>query len=445
MTFFFSPGWLRSSLQGLCLSMLCLTGTGAYAQAIDPEKWDLTPLEPPPDWENLEPFQGTLSQSQFQAELEQTFLSSPADTEGLLQLFPDHALIAEQSRNPGRNYRLAFGNAPRPAQPAFWRSPRDLPPLSNLHRPLDGLRIVVDPGHIGGDWAQMERRWFLIPSPPAGDQSSALEPNLPVREGDIALRVAELLEAKLTALGARVALTRRLPQPVTPLRPETLLDSARRSLGFPQGVFLETSHALHQESERLFYLSAEIRARGERVNRNFRPDLALCLHLNAESWGNPASPSLVTRNHFHILINGCYTRGELLKDDQRFFLFWRLLQRFHREELALAEGIAEVMAPRLGLPPYEYHGSSAKRPGSSPFVWSRNLLATRIYQCPVIYFEPYVMNDEITYQRIQAGEYPGTRPFAGKEYPNLYEEYAAAVADGIASYYRQQRPVQPAS
>lgn len=424
-------------MQGLGLSILCLTGTGAYTQTIDAENWELTPLESPPDWRILEPFQRTVTRAEFETELEQVFLSSPADAEGLIQLFPDHARIAEQSKNPGRTYHLSFGTV-RPSRPATWRSPSELPPLDNPSRPLSDLRIVVDPGHIGGAWARMERRWFLMPNPVAGE-SDAPPSNQPVQEGDIALRVAQLLEAKLTALGARVALARRLPQPVTPLQPEDLLDAARQARKLPADVLPETSQALRHESERLFYLGAEIRARGERVNRSFRPDLALCLHLNAEAWGDPASPSLVKENHFHILINGCYTRNEVLLDDQRYCLVWRLVQRIHREELAVAEAVADSMGPRLGLPAYEYHGSSAKRPGASPFVWSRNLLATRIYQCPVVYFEPYVMNEEITFQRLQAGEYPGIRTFGGKDYPNLYEEYASAVADGVASYYRQQR------
>lgn len=425
--------------------MLCLLGYGETLAAAGTDGWDLTPLEKAPHWESLDPFQGTVTLKDFQEVLERVFLSSPEDAKTLIQLFPGHALIARQSRRPESTFRLQFGKAPPP--PASWRPASQLPPLSNPAKPLEGLRIAIDPGHLGGAWARMEHRWFQIPSPapaPTDSTAKALPPNSPVMEGEIVLRVAELLEEKLTSLGARVALVRRRLQPVTALRPTDLLDSVRQTLGLPPESSPDTHRSLQWESERLFYLSAEIRARAERINQEFRPDLALCLHVNAEPWGNPSRPALVDRNHFHILINGCFSRSELLKDDQRFLLLHRLLQRTPAEELALAEAVAASMGPKLGLPAYEYRGTQAKRPGASPYVWSRNLLATRIYHCPVVYFEPYVMNHQLTHARIQAGEYPGTRSILGGQYPNLFEEYASAVAEGVASYYAQRRQPVPA-
>lgn len=443
--------WTRAAF----LSMVCLIAFSG-AGAADSASWDLTPLEPPPEWRTLDAFQGTLTSKEFQDELEHAFLSTSSDAKGFFQVLPDHALITMKSRRPEATYRLQFGDGSR-APGIYWRPASALPPPMDPSKPLEGLRIAVDPGHIGGEWARVERRWFLIPDPPSAgaprpardgtNPTGAPKPNRPVQEGDLVLRVAELLEANLTAMGARVALVRRRLEPVTALRPPDLLDPVRKSLGLSPGSDPnpENDRLLRDGSERLFYLSAEIRARGERVNREFRPDLALCLHLNAEPWGDPARPSFVAQNHFHILINGCYSRSELMKDDQRFFLVQRLLQRTHPEELALAESIAAVMGPKLGLPPYEYRGNHAKRPGSNPFVWSRNLLATRIYECPVIYFEPYVMNHEVTHTRIQAGEYEGRLTILGAEYPNLFEEYASSVAEGVASYYRAKRSLPTGS
>lgn len=441
MTVSFSPREKRSWMQAVSLSMLCLALQPKTTWTAEPPDWDLTPLEPAPEWAALDPWQRTVSGQEFKEELERIFLAAPGIANDLFQVFPDHALIAKQSKHPEQSYRFEFGNHPQPLAPVYWRAPSRLPPLRDASHPLQDLRIVIDPGHIGGEWARMEQRWFLIPDPPSpcsGAEGNSPQ-NLPVQEGNLVLRVAELLEQKLTAQGARVALVRRRLEPVTPLRPVTMLDSARKSLGLEPNITPDTNTQLRAESERLFYLSAEIRARGQLVNREFRPDLAVCLHMNAEAWGNPAQPSLTKRNHFHILINGCYTRAELMKDDQRFLLMHRLVQGIHREEVALAETVAEIMAPRLGLPPYEYLGGKAKHPGTNPFVWSRNLLATRIYSCPVIYFEPYVMNDEVTYARIQAGEYEGTRSILGVSYPNLFEEYAAGVAEGLVAYYNKHR------
>ena len=61
---------------------------------------------------------------------------------------------------------------------------------------LSGLKIALDPGHIGGEWAKMEERWFKMGDTP------------PVEEGEMTLRVAKMLAPKLRALGARVSFVR---------------------------------------------------------------------------------------------------------------------------------------------------------------------------------------------------------------------------------------------
>ncbi|HZC59387.1 MAG TPA: hypothetical protein VE154_05295, partial [Chthoniobacterales bacterium] len=70
---------------------------------------------------------------------------------------------------------------------------------------------------------------------------------------------------------------------------------------------------------------------------------------------------------------------------------------------------------------------------------ARNLLANRLYECPVIYVEPYVMNSEEVFARIQAGEYEGLRNFGGVLRPNIFEEYVDGVVTGLAAYFKEVR------
>jgi hypothetical protein len=72
-------------------------------------------------------------------------------------------------------------------------------------------------------------------------------------------------------------------------------------------------------------------------------------------------------------------------------------------------------------------------------MWARNLLANRLYDCPVIFMEPYVMNSRHDYARIQAGDYEGLREIAGKLRPSIFREYAEAAARGVERHYRAQR------
>src|ERR1700747_3319965 len=98
------------------------------------------------------------------------------------------------------------------------------------------------------------------------------------------------------------------------------------------------------------------------------------------------------------------------------------------------------MARETGLPPYEYPTTnSTTRVGSSGYVYARNLLATRLYRCPVVYCEPYVMNSNDAFARIEAGDYEGTKEINGMQRKSIFREYADGVAEGLADYYRSAR------
>ena len=62
-----------------------------------------------------------------------------------------------------------------------------------------------------------------------------------------------------------------------------------------------------------------------------------------------------------------------------------------------------------------------------------------LYQCPVVYFEPYVMNSHEVFARIQAGDYEGTRPINGIERPSIYREYVDSVVEGFGGILSRPR------
>jgi len=263
----------------------------------------------------------------------------------------------------------------------------------------------------------------------------AVASQVPVCEGDLTLRVAKLLKPRLEALGARVSLVRDQAQPLTSLRPPDLL--ALASSLAPPG----TTASLKKLAERLFYRSAEIHARAQFVNQSVKPDLVLCLHFNAENWGSSAKPILVENSHLHLLLNGAYSDDELALADQRFAMLERLLQRCHDEEVAVGTSVATAMAAATGLPPFQYapNAANARPIPNQPYLWARNLLANRLYQCPVIFTEPYVMNSNTDFARIQAGDYPGLRHIGGQARPSIFREYADAIATGLAHHYATLR------
>ena len=383
----------------------------------------LSLLGEPPDWSRLNVYQNTITRADFERLLTTVFVTGGAWRE-FIEIRDDAALIRTGLPTDPAVFHLRFAPSGLEETPArSWKSTADLPPAPP-EKPLDGLHIAIDPGHIGGEWAAIEERWMK-----AGDHP-------PVQEGDMTLLVAQLLKPRLEAFGAKVTLVREKNEPLTPLRPDALMSAARESQ--PDD---DSPAALRLLAERMFYRTAEIRARAKIVNETIKPDLVLCLHFNADDWGQAANPTFVDHTHFHILLNGAYTDGEIAMADQRFAMLDKLLGGTHQEEAKVGATVADVFSSRTALPPYLYPPDSPTvRPvNGHPYLWARNLLANRLYACPVIFMEPYLMNSTIDHPRLVAGDYQGLREINGRMQPSIFREYAGALAEGLRQHYQTHR------
>ncbi|PYI92958.1 MAG: hypothetical protein DME97_07875 [Verrucomicrobia bacterium] len=394
------------------------------------------PLADSPNWKALAKFQKTITHDEFEQLLRRVYCPHGISEE-FIRVDPDAAcILLDRDAQSWFTLRFATAGRTRQAPPLGWRAAHALPRRKKAGL-LSGLKIALDPGHIGGAWAKMEERWFK-----SGDAA-------PVEEGEMTLKVAKLLAEKLRELGARVSFVRAKTEPVTPFRPDDFREAARAMLKAsgtenPPEEFKAPDDPLKEQtvrwqSEILFYRTSEIRERARRVNSKLRPDLVLCLHFNAEAWGDERNPTLTDVNHLHLLVNGSYSSSEIEFDDERFEMLQRLLSRSYDEEIQIADAAAVAMAKKTGLPPYQYTTDNATKVGTSGYVYSRNLVATRLYRCPVVYFEPYVMNSSDVFARIQAGDYEGMRAINGVERPSIYREYADGVVDGLVEYYKTNR------
>jgi hypothetical protein len=394
------------------------------------------PLADRPQWETLAKYQETITRDDFERLLRNVYATRGINEE-LIRVDRDFACIL-MNRDSQEWFTLRFAPDKDHRKTAMqpWRAAKSLPKHEGNH-PLSGVKIALDPGHIGGKWAKIEERWFKV-----GDKP-------PVEEGRMTLRVAKMLATKLRDLGATVTFVRSKEEPVTPLRAADFKVIARETLRAagteqPREKFDGPADPLREQSvqwqsEIFFYRNSEIRFRAKRVNSRLRPDLVLCLHFNAEEWGDERNPVLVDKNHLHLLVNGGYLEPELAFDDERFEMLGRLLSGVYDEEFAIAEKVAPALAKTTQLPPYQYTRDNATAVGTTGYVWARNLVATRLYQCPAVYFEPYVMNNSEVFDRIQAGDYQGTRLINGIERPSIYREYVDGIVAGLVEYYREER------
>ena len=394
------------------------------------------PLADPSKWKSLQKFQKTITHDEFDRLLRGVYCTHGMGDEFIRVDEKVACILMDRDAQSWFTLRFAASEAKAEKIPRWWRPARSLP-KSKKSGPLSGLKIALDPGHIGGAWAKMEERWFK-----SGDAA-------PVEEGEMTLFVAKMLAERLHALGARVSFVRDKTEPVTPYRPNDFRETARAVLKAegienPPDDFDRPDDPLREQSVRwqseiLFYRTSEIRERARRVNTKLRPDVVLCLHFNAEAWGDERNPTLTDKNHLHLLVNGSYLPPELESDDVRFEMLRRLLSRDFDEEIRIADVAALALAKKSGLPPYEYTKDIVTKVGTSGYVYARNLAATRLYECPVVYFEPYVMNSVDVFARIQAGDYEGTRVVNGIERPSIFREYVDGVVDGLVEYYRQAR------
>ncbi|WP_461782949.1 hypothetical protein [Prosthecobacter sp.] len=402
-----------------------------------PQLNQLSALGTTPEWLKLQSFHQTMTRAEFEAAVNDIY-SDASPLPPPWKLESDGVVV--QTGDPAKpEARIAFTQKAQPPLPGTrtWRKASELPPLKG--RPiLSDVHFAIDPGHIGGAYSPLEERYLSFASGEA------------IQEGHLTLITAQVLAERLKALGAYVSLVRESLEPVTNMRSIDLIAPARQLLqeaGFPQpqesysGLTGEAKIITVQwQSEKLFYRVSEIHARAKKVNVTIKPDVVLCLHYNAEAWGDAASPQFSPANHLHVLVNGCYAPVELQQQDVRFEMLHRLFSRIHEEEVPLAEAVAGGMSSATGLPAYLYTTPNARRVGASPYVYARNLLANRLYQCPVVYLEPYVMNHEETYRRLLNGHFLGRTLIAGRLQSSAIEDYVRGVVNGVVAYYQKHRP-----
>ena len=365
-----------------------------------------------PDWDELDRFQGQISREHFDLQLRTVYCPRESWWSPWIEIEQKQARIRKRAKSQDW-YVLRFSDSD---------SNQTRESVSRSHKKL---RVVLDPGHLGGNYSEMEGRHFAIGS------------DDPVKEGDLSLLVAKRAQGLLEEKGVEVLLTRSAKKPVTekladdfnPEAEQWFKDRFALDQHPPEGK--EKEKLIRKRREMLFYRVSEIYARADLINQDFRPDLTVCIHLNAAPWKDANQSELVERNDYHVLVNGCYMGGELSYDNQRFEMLIRLLNGWNERERDYAESLSYSLARGTGLPAFSYKGPNALKIGSVPGVWARNLLANRLYRSPVVFLEPYIANSNQAYRRIRLGNYEGQREVDGEMCLSLVEEYAQAICEGI--------------
>src|SRR5437868_7887211 len=164
---------------------------------------EISPLADKPRWPALERYQETITRDDFTRLLQDVYATRGYDE--LIQINDDSARIVQDAAAQ-KFFTLRFANETPHRLPAqYWRRIDKLRRAS-AKRPLSGLNVTLDPGHLGGHWAKMEERWFQVDDKP------------PVEEAELTWRGVKILALKVRALCAGVSFARRHDRPKRPLR-----------------------------------------------------------------------------------------------------------------------------------------------------------------------------------------------------------------------------------
>lgn len=287
---------------------------------------------------------------------------------------------------------------------------RDAPSTGyNIQQPmksLKGLRVALDPGHLGGEYAELEKRCIKVLG-------------VHLHEGDLAYLTAVKLKELLDKEGAIVMITR-------PGLGEGALSESFRTWESKQEAVSEKTKFIRYNREDLY-------ARAEKINA-FHPDLTLILHYNSEFSDDDKTVPLIEENYAVVFVPGAFSDHELDRERDRYEFLRLLVSGTVEQSIELSRKVAARFAKDLKVPLID---PAKLSPKLEPYcllqergVYSRNLVLTRLIQSPVCYGEPLLQNHQKEAQRLSVndGEIQGT-PCSKR-----LEEIARAYFEGIKAY-----------
>lgn len=323
-----------------------------------------------------------------------------------------------------------------------YRVDGDLSAGPERRRSLRGLRVALDPGHMGGDvWDQRTGKYVS-------------EGKIKVSEGTIALQTALLVEAKLRALGAEVMITRRGQTAVSsvPYEKLDLRDFGRRELRLRsledwfQSLLGSTSESglpaafeksggvkkIFSENARSDYyaMREDLFARDRKISE-FRPDLTIVIHFDADK----ATPNPKVGNRTRAYVAGAFGKTEFATGEARAHFLKHLAKgRQYQRSIALSEAIVGEISTKLGvpMPSSDVEGSLRVAPG----VFARNLALTRLVSdAPLTYLECLYYGNAEEFRRLSKAD-GGTLPVEGRPmaYSARLRDLADAITGGVVKF-----------
>lgn len=309
-----------------------------------------------------------------------------------------------------------------------------------LNGKLKGIKIALDPGHIGGDieTAKREKRWVEIKNPPAQ-----------LIEGNLTLATAKILKKKLEAEGATVMLTKEMPgTSAFEISFEKWKDSLflchidsaykRGDVSFEEKNFL-LNKANNTEIFRRFFLPEDIRERARKINE-FNPHLVLIIHYNADetniNWNKPTK-----KNYNMAFVGGSFVEDELHKPEARIDFLRLLLTEDIENSIEFSKFVVESLEQKTKVPAAMDSCAVYLKANclntETKGVFCRNLVLTRMVKGTLCYGESLYQDNINECQTLSKEEIVINGMKTSKRVYEIADAYFQGIMNYVKFKYRQ--------
>lgn len=354
------------------------------------------------DGRNFDQYQYTLTRDEAEEKICQMLQKDPEVAQ--FYTLSDDALIVYASeidkKNNHAEFTLYFGNKEKPVT--------YFPLFDNPYRPLKGLRVAIDPGHFGKEYAKIEEKYV------------DLKPNLskgifnPIQfdEGTLSIITAKNLSKKLENLGATVFLTRSQPgetvykEPFDQWRKNNFNQAIERMVAYQQNPDLQKieknwwlTKAKPSEVFKSTYVYVDLERRAELINA-FKPHITISCHYNLGGIYDKEGQTPGTDDDYSLFfVPGAFKKGstkheafcqQSLKSPRSRYEFIRLLVTNDLEDsIDLALICQKHCNKKLKLPTGDHcNYLKVLCLKDSPGIYHRNLTLPRLVHSPFLYPEP---------------------------------------------------------
>ncbi len=272
----------------------------------------------------------------------------------------------------------------------------------NIPRSIEGIKIAIDPGHIGGSYhsGEIESRCMTLTI----DSTKQIK----LIEGNLTFFTALLLKQKLDSMGAQTMLTRTdtglsslgitFFEWKKKIKSKKYLDSlVKNNLITEKQVHLLSQHLPDKVLFADVFGSVDMAVRAKKINA-FQPNITVIIHYNVNE-KNLGWKHTTDKDYVMAFVPGCVTSKDFGTLNGRLNFLRLLLSPDIENSIKLSSSVVKNISSKLNVPLVEKsdatylteHCLSTPEKG----VYSRDLALTRLIKGPLVYGEPlYQDNNE---------------------------------------------------